>query len=44
MAATISAHNFWLYELCDIYIVCFSFIYFFHVTVEADFFLLYRKQ
>lgn len=22
MAATTSAHNFWLYELCDVYIVC----------------------
>jgi len=22
MAATTSVHNFWLYELCDVYIVC----------------------
>ena len=45
MAATTSAYNFWLYELCDIYIVCFSFI-FSLVTfsmVEAVF-LLYRKR
>lgn len=25
MAATTSAYNFWLYELCDIYIVCLQF-------------------
>jgi valyl-tRNA synthetase len=28
MAATTSAYNFWLYELCDIYIVCSSFFFF----------------
>ena len=24
MAATTAAYNFWLYELCDVYIVCFD--------------------
>lgn len=27
MAATISAYNFWLYELCDVYIVCFPLLF-----------------
>ena len=43
MAATTSAYNFWLYELCDIYIVCFSFFVTFSM-VEAVIFFLYRKR
>jgi hypothetical protein len=26
MAATTAVYNFWLYELCDVFIVCSSFI------------------
>ena len=38
MAATTSAYNFWLYELCDIYIVRFSPLLLFPM-VEAVFLL-----